>query len=102
MSMSGPVPPEQIRQLATPELALKLLAALANGGTLNANNMLRGAQQTFEHNGERDTDFLLARLSDAWAWLESLALIGPDTNNTTSSWQRLTQAGGRQQPTPTR
>lgn len=32
-------------------------------------------------------------LADAWAWLEAHALIGPHAQNTTSSWQQVTEAG---------
>lgn len=91
--MSGPVPTDQIRQLPTPDLALWLLESLVKGGTVNANNTMRGAEQAFEFNKEPDRDFLLGRLSDAWAWLEARGLIGPDSKNTTSSWQRVTTAG---------
>jgi len=93
MSMSGPVPTAQIRQLPTPDLALRLLDSLIEGGTINANSTMRGAQQAYEFNNENDIDFLLGRLSDAWAWLEAHSLIGPDTHHTTSSWQRVTTEG---------
>lgn len=93
MSVSGPVPTELIRQLATPELALRLLEALATDGTINANNTMRSAEQAFGYGGETDVDFLLGRVSDAWAWLEARGLIGPDGKNTTSSWQRVTTEG---------
>jgi uncharacterized protein (TIGR02391 family) len=93
MSMSGPVPTDQIRQLPTPDLALRLLDSLAKVGTINANNTMRGAEQAFEFNNEPDKDLLLNKLSDAWAWLEAHGLIGPDTKNTTSSLQRVTTAG---------
>jgi uncharacterized protein (TIGR02391 family) len=36
---------------------------------------------------------MLARLSDAWAWLEAHALIGPSAQNPPSEWQRVTAAG---------
>ncbi|WP_328936038.1 MULTISPECIES: TIGR02391 family protein [unclassified Streptomyces] len=93
MSYSGPVPTDQIRQLPTPELAMALLRSLGDGQTVNANNMLRGAEQAFQHNGERDVNRLLARLADAWAWLESRGLIGPHPSNTASNWQRVTSEG---------
>ncbi|MFI0242958.1 TIGR02391 family protein [Streptomyces sp. NPDC016845] len=93
MRYSGPVPTDQIRELATPELAMALLRSFGNGQTINANNMLRGAETAFEHNGERDKDYLLRRLSDAWAWLESRGLIGPHPRDTASSWQRVTTEG---------
>ncbi|WP_240761056.1 TIGR02391 family protein [Mycolicibacterium sp. CR10] len=40
-----------------------------------------------------DRENILARLSDAWAWLESHGLVGVDPHNMTSTWQRLTSAG---------
>ncbi|MER6085253.1 TIGR02391 family protein [Streptomyces sp. NPDC001833] len=93
MTYSGPVPTDQIRQLPTPELAMALLRSLGDGQTVNANNVMRGAEQAFHHNGEKDTNRLLARLADAWAWLESHGLIGPHPSNTASNWQRVTDAG---------
>lgn len=93
VSMSGPVPTEQIRQLPTPELALRLLTSLARSSrAISANSMLRGAEQAFAHNGEQDAKALLSRLADAWAWLEAHALIGPHAQSTTS-WQQVTEAG---------
>ncbi|MET9445465.1 TIGR02391 family protein [Streptomyces sp. NPDC006610] len=93
MRYSGPVPTEQIRDLPTPELAMALLQSFGDVATINANNMLRGAEQAFDQNGERDKDHLLGRLSDAWAWLEARGLIGPHAKNTDSSWQRVTTDG---------
>ncbi|MEU3432406.1 TIGR02391 family protein [Streptomyces sp. NPDC006863] len=93
MTYSGPVPTDQIRELPTPELAMALLRSFGAGSTINANNMLRGAEQAFESNGERDTNALLSRLSDAWAWLVSRGLIGPHPKQTDSSWKRVTSLG---------
>lgn len=94
MRMDGPVPSELVRQLPTPELALALLQALAKGGDIvNANSSFRGAEQAWAYNHEPDIGHLLNRLSDAWAWLESRALIGPGAQTTTSEWQRITTAG---------
>ena len=93
MSMSGPVDPGLIRELATPDLALRLLAAVGGDVQLNANSVLRGAEAAFKGNGEPDLDFLLGRLSDAWAWLEAQALVGPSVRDTASTWQRLTREG---------
>lgn len=92
MTFSGPVPADQIRQLPTAELAMALLRSLGSGATVNAHNILNGARQTLHHNGEPDVDRLLARLSDAWAWLVAHGLVGPHTNQT-DSWQRVTSLG---------
>ncbi|MFJ6846469.1 TIGR02391 family protein [Streptomyces griseoluteus] len=93
ISYSGPVPTEQIRQMPTAELAIALLRSLGTSPTVNVNNVLRGAEQAFQHHNESDTDALLARLADAWGWLESRGLVGPHPSNTKSEWQRVTSAG---------
>jgi uncharacterized protein (TIGR02391 family) len=94
--MPGPVPTDTdlVRRLPTPELALQLLDSLArHGDIIDANTELRRAEQAFEAKKEKDVDFLLGRLSDAWAWLEAHGLIGPGARNTTTSWQRVTTEG---------
>lgn len=40
-----------------------------------------------------DLEVLLARLSDAWAWLEAYALIGRSSKNPQGDWCRVTSAG---------
>ncbi len=87
MTMHGPV-----RTLSTPECALELLRSLAKGTTVNSNNTFRGAEQAYNHNNEPDVSALLHRLSDAWAWLESQAFLGPDPSQNTG-WQRVTERG---------
>jgi len=78
MSMSGPVDTVLIRTLPTADLALKLLDSLAESSDqLNANSTMRSAEGAFRYNDEADVDFLLGRLSDAWAWLESRATHRP-------------------------
>lgn len=91
--MSGPVDPDDLRRLPTAECALVLLRGLASQTSVTANTTFRGAEQAYRHNSEPDTPALLARLSDAWAWLESKALIGPDPTQTSGSWQRVTARG---------
>ncbi|MFF1604207.1 TIGR02391 family protein [Streptomyces mirabilis] len=93
MTFSGPVPTDQIRQLPVSELAMALLRSLGDGRTVNVNNVLRGAEQAFQHNGERDCDALLAKLADAWSWLVAHGLVGPHPSNTSSDWQRVTASG---------
>lgn len=92
-TMSGPVDPDDLRRLPTAECALILLRSLANGTGVVANNTFRGAEQAYRHNSEPDTPKLLERLSDAWAWLESKALIGPDPTQMSGPWQRVTDRG---------
>jgi len=74
---------------------------LEQGGQVNPNNVMRGAQAAFAHNGEPDASSLLDRLSDAWAWLVAHGLVGPDANQTTSSWLRPTREGRAAAADPT-
>ncbi len=92
MTRSGPVEPETLRTLSAAECALILLRQMAKGSDLNANSMMRGAQQAYEYNNEPDVPLLLNRLSDSWAWLESRGCIGPSSTQT-GDWRRLTTRG---------
>jgi uncharacterized protein (TIGR02391 family) len=92
MTRSGPVDPDDLRTLPTSECALILLQSLSTSPNVNAHNTMRGAEQAYRHNGERDIPQLLERLSDAWAWLESHGLLGPDPTQS-AGWQRVTSRG---------
>ncbi|HBX80560.1 MAG TPA: TIGR02391 family protein [Propionibacteriaceae bacterium] len=84
-----------VRNLPLPDLSLKLLATLSRDQA-NFNNILQGYTQSGFGEAHRppDMDSLLARLSDAWAWLEAHALIGPSALNPQSgNWQRTTALG---------
>jgi hypothetical protein len=35
----------------------------------------------------------MARIADAWAWLQAHALVGPHAMNTLSEWQQVTELG---------
>ena len=68
------VPAEQIRQLPTRDVALLLLQHLAGGtGFLQYGGTMGSARQAFQD--EPDTEVLVDRLFDAWAWLEANALL---------------------------
>ncbi|WP_050671286.1 TIGR02391 family protein [Luteipulveratus halotolerans] len=85
---------EDVRNLPLPDLAIRLLGTL--DGSPNFNNLIQGFKQRGGYNAEqpRDIDRLLARLSDAWSWLEAHALIGPSSQNPQgSNWQRRTALG---------
>lgn len=82
---------EELRTLPTAEIALILLASLEDQP--NPNNILRGHQEAHSRNGERDSDYLMQRVSDAWSWLVANALVGPHHLNTPSDWYRVTQRG---------
>ncbi|WP_369181015.1 TIGR02391 family protein [Streptomyces mutabilis] len=73
-TFTPPVPAEQIRQLPTRDIALLLLKHLSAGtGFLQYAGTMGSARQAFQD--EPDTENLVDRLSDAWAWLEAHALL---------------------------
>ncbi|MFE2128662.1 TIGR02391 family protein [Streptomyces amritsarensis] len=89
--IAGPVPVESVRTLPTPELALLLLKNLADQGQdFATQNIFAGARMAYGE--EVDKMALLDRLADAWAWLESRALIGY-THRQREGFQRLTKEG---------
>lgn len=86
---------DDIRNLPLPDLSLRLLVSLGHEQA-NFNNLIQGFKQAGGYGAPtpRDMTELLARLSDAWAWLEAHALIGPSAHNPpTGNWQRLTAQG---------
>lgn len=85
---------EDIRNLPLPDLALKLLNSLDSES--NFNNFIRGLDNRASFSDSHPSDYkvLQNRISDAWAWLESHALIGFSTKNPmTDNWQRITAEG---------
>lgn len=92
--MSTPIPYDDIRNLPLPDLAFRLLGTL--GESPNFNNLIQGIKNAGRYGESRpaDLDALFDRLSDAWSWLESHALIGPSSSNPqTGNWQRVTCQG---------
>jgi hypothetical protein len=100
------ISPKDISNLPLLDLAVRLLRDLAAGGSVNLNSLLRGMQQssqrdrmtsTYQSGGsapEALSDEHLARIADAWAWLESHGLLSMDHRNTPSGhWQRVTRSG---------
>lgn len=85
---------DDVRNMPLPDLSLQLLRSL--GSEPNFNNLIQGFKQRGGYDEPQPSDlaFLLARLSDAWAWLEGHALIGLSAQNPPSAWQRVTSAGG--------
>lgn len=84
---------DDVRNLPLPDLSLRLLKSL--GGEPNFNNLIQGFRQREGYGSPQppDMDAMLARLSDAWAWLESHALVGPSSKNPPGDWHRVTAAG---------
>lgn len=86
----GPVPPEQLRELPTEGIALLLLRQFARSPEqVSPYNVMNGATHGYAH--ERDRQFLVGRISDALAWIESRGLIGPIGSG--DSWRRVTTLG---------
>jgi uncharacterized protein (TIGR02391 family) len=84
---------DEVRNLPLPDLSLNLLRSL--GTEPNFNNLIQGFKQQGGYDqSPPDLEAMLARLSDAWAWLESHALIGHSSKNPQgSSWSRVTSTG---------
>ncbi|MGP9684076.1 TIGR02391 family protein [Brachybacterium sp. AOP3-A1-3] len=84
---------DEVRNLPLPDLSLNLLRSL--GADPNFNSLIQGFKQRGGYNQPPpDLEDMLARLSDAWAWLESHALIGHSSKNPQgSNWSRVTNAG---------
>ena len=80
-----------IRHLPLPDLALRLLGSLSREQA-NFNNLIQGFKQRGGYGSPQpgDLDGLLARLADAWAWLQAHGLIGPSAQNPTGDWRRIT------------
>lgn len=88
------IPDEDIRNLPLPDLALRLLRSVSLEQA-NFNNLIQGFKQGngYGDPGPSDMSTLLARLSDAWAWLQAHALIGPSAQNPQGDWRRVTTLG---------
>jgi hypothetical protein len=85
---------DDIRNLPPPDLSLNLLRSM--GTEPNFNNLIQGFKQRggYDQPTPPDLEAMLARLSDAWAWLEAHALIGHSSKNPQgSSWSRVTSTG---------
>lgn len=84
---------ENVRNLPLPDLSMNLLRSL--GAEPNFNNLIQGFRQRggYGQPSPPDLEILLARLSDAWAWLEAHALIGRSAKNPQGGWCRVTSAG---------
>jgi uncharacterized protein (TIGR02391 family) len=84
---------DNVRNLPLPDLSLELLRSL--GTEPNFNSLIQGFKQRsgFNEPSPPDLEDMLARLSDAWAWLESHALIGLSSRSPHGGWSRVTSAG---------
>jgi uncharacterized protein (TIGR02391 family) len=87
------IPFEDIRNLPISDLAMRLLVSQSQSDTTNLNNVLRGMDMALVDAPQPDSENLLARLSDAWSWLEAHGFIANHHKNTESRWQRVTALG---------
>ena len=85
---------QDVRNLPLPELALRLLKSISLEQA-NFNNLIQGYKQgdAYGESQPADMSALLSRLSDAWAWLQAHALIGPSAQNPQGDWRRVTALG---------
>lgn len=85
---------QDVRNLPLPELALRLLNSISLEQA-NFNNLIQGYKQGGAYGDPQpaDIDTLLSRLSDAWAWLQAHALIGPSARDPRGDWRRVTALG---------
>lgn len=73
---------------------MALLARQASSSQVNLNNVLRGMDAALGESPQTDGEALLARLADAWSWLEGHGLLATHPRNTiTGHWQRVSEAG---------
>ncbi|WP_194828538.1 TIGR02391 family protein [Nocardia sp. XZ_19_231] len=86
---------EDIRHLPLPDLAIKLLVAQTNNSAPNLHSTLRGLEAALRDAPQRDGNELMARIADAWAWLEAHALLAkhPVQYQVQGNWQRVTERG---------
>lgn len=92
--MHGPIIPwDSIRNLPLPNLAMALLAT-QTGDSIILNNVLGGMRAALKDDPQNDHDTLLARIADAWAWLEAHSLIAAHDNHLqTGPVQRVSETG---------
>ena len=93
----------EIRNLPIRDLALRLLEQMEHQPNFNSYIQGMKADIPYGQNPPHDLRHLQERTSDAWAWLESHALIGPSIRQPlTGNWQRLTERGLEIKNDPTR
>jgi uncharacterized protein (TIGR02391 family) len=89
-SQSGPVPPDQIRELPTEGLALVLLGYLARSpNQVHLGNLMTEAYSVYAQEPGREVFY--DRISDAIAWIECRGLVGRAVGQ--GSWGPLTSLG---------
>ncbi|MCM1967781.1 TIGR02391 family protein [Streptomyces sp. G1] len=87
----APIPADALRTLPTPELGMLLLKTLAQDAYfLPQNNVFAKARMAFT--SEPDKTDLVDRVGEAWAWLQSKALVSLATSQPSNN-HRVTAEG---------
>lgn len=85
------LPWADLRSLPLPDLAMALLRTQVGGGDSNFNSTLQGTRMA---DPPSDGSVLLARLAEAWAWLENRGLLVPSSRDPLPAhWQQVSTAG---------
>ena len=91
------IPADDIESLPLPELALRLLADVRGGNQISVRSILMGMRTQSNMFGGVTQTYTQAhqeRIADAWAWLESHALLAPSVvDPPTSKAQRVSELG---------
>lgn len=87
------IPWEEIRHLPLPDLAMRLLTKKSSRDDTNIHSTFKALEAALRDTPQDDGDQLLGRISDAWAWLESHALVGPSIGGAPAVSQRVTSLG---------
>lgn len=84
---------DDVRNLPLPDLSLLLLRSLRAEPSFNS--LVNGFKNRGGYGTPQPSDIgaMLSRLSDAWSWLQSHALIGFSTQNPQGTLYRVTTAG---------
>jgi len=81
--------PATIQDLPIETLALAVLQNFDQAGSWNRNNWMQGALSHLGRGSHLDV------LAEAWAWLESRALVAPSPSQSSSEARIITRAGRR-------
>ena len=84
---------DELRELTTHDIAVIVLRSNLSSDQMRPHTVLAHHRIGHEHNNEHDVDFLLGRVSDAWACMVANGWIGPSP--LTDGAYRVTQRGRR-------
>ena len=84
---------DELRKLTTHDIAVIVLRNNLSSDQMRSHTVLTHHRIGHERNSERDVDFLLSRVSDAWACMVANGWIGPSL--LADGAYRVTQRGRR-------